>query len=70
MILRAFSGSYVFGEKIEFPVQQLILLKREYFLWEEFAFSIEEQCIDRCIPVHLVDPFLKFIMKMIVLILP
>lgn len=46
MTMSAFCGYYVFTEKVEFAVEQLILLDGEDFLWEEFSFGVEEQGID------------------------
>jgi hypothetical protein len=58
MTMCAFCGYYVFTEKVEFAVEKLILLNGEDFLREEFAFGVEEQGVNRSVPVDLVDPFL------------
>ena len=57
--MRAFCGNYVFTEKVEFAVKQLVLLDWEDFLREEFAFGVEKQGVNWSIPVNLVDPFLS-----------
>jgi hypothetical protein len=42
----AFCGNYVLTEKVEFAVEQLILLNRKDFLWEKFPFSVKEQSVN------------------------
>ena len=46
MTMSAFCGYYVFTEKVEFAVEQLVLLDGEDFLREEFAFGVEEQSVN------------------------
>ena len=46
MTVRAFCGNYVLTEKVEFAVEQLVLLYGEDFLREEFPLSIKEQSVN------------------------
>ncbi len=65
--LSALCCGYVFAEKVEFAIKQLILLDRENLLGEEFALRVEEQGVDGGVPMNLIDPFLKA--KMVVRVL-
>jgi hypothetical protein len=42
----AFCGNYILTEKVEFAVEQLVLLDGEDFLWKEFPLSVKEQGVN------------------------